>query len=305
MDWMNIPNPYSGLAGTSADIPESFALPLDTGVSDSSVLLGVGSKGSVSVDLDSESPHVLVNAPTGMGKSTVARSIAVQRLELGDLVVVLDKKMHSHRWARSLAPLVHYADSTPMIGSSLVNLGRELHRRNQVVRDWPGDTSTAPVGPRIVVLYEETNATLAELAQLDKTVPTGGYRAMDAFRDVMFMGRAVRMHVVAFAQLASYRSGLSADLLENFGSKLLIGASTKAWKWLASECGAFRATEEIPGRGFVCRGSKVTETQFAMMPEAAAADRVLLSAAAQRRARELVGGNRRSLPPEWRDAIGR
>lgn len=304
---MNAPNPYSGLGGTSADIPELFELPLETGVSESSVLLGTGSDGEVSVDLSEESPHILVNAPTGLGKSVVARSIAVQRLELGDLVVVLDKKMHSHRWARQLAPLVHYADTTPMIGASWVNLGRELHRRNQVVRDWPADRSpaSAPVGPRIVVVFEETNATLTELAALDKVVPTGGYRALDAFRDVMFMGRAVGMHVVAFAQLASYRSGLTADLLENFGTKVLIGASSKAWKWLVPECGSFRSTVEVKGRGLVCRGSRATEAQLCLVDEAAATDRVLLSLPAQRRARELVGGNRRALPESWREAIGR
>lgn len=302
---MNAPNPYSGLGGSSAEIPEFFGLPDDVGVSDSQVLLGVGQDGPVAVNLDSESPHVLVNAPTGMGKSVIARSIAVQRLERGDLCVVLDKKMHSHRWARDLAPLVHYADTTAAIGSAWVNLGRELHRRNQVVRDWPGRPEEAPVGPRIVVVFEETNATLSELAAMDKIVASGGYKAVDAFRDVMFMGRAVRMHVVAFAQLASYRSGLTADILENFGTKVLVGASVKAWKWLVPECGAFRSSAEVVGRGLVCRGTRATETQLALIPEESSTGRVLSSLPAQRRVRELTGGHRRSIPPAWREAIGR
>src|SRR3546814_15324323 len=87
-----------------------------------------------SVDLDSESPHILVNAPTNKGKSTVGRSLGVQSLSQGDLVVVLDRKMHSHQWARDLAPVVHYADTTPSIGFALVNLGQELQRRNQIGR---------------------------------------------------------------------------------------------------------------------------------------------------------------------------
>lgn len=302
MDWMSAPNPYSGLGSKSSDIPELVTtVPAP---SESSVTLGIGTQGDVAVDLDAESPHILVNAPTGQGKSAVARSVAVQRLSQGDLVVFLDVKMHSHRWARSLAPNIHYADTDASVGAALVNLGRELHRRNQVVRDFPGDVADAPVGPRVIVIFEETNATLTHLKDLDKTVATGGYKALDAFRDLMFMGRAVKMHVLAFAQLASYRSGLTADLIENFGTKVLIGASQKAWKWLVPECGTFRSTPEIDGRALVCRGSKSREAQLLWIPEAEAEGLVLAAPLAQRRARELSGPRVR-LPEVWRRAIAR
>lgn len=302
MDFMNSPNPYSGMGSKSSDIPD-----LVTDMPDSlpsGVTLGIGADGPVTVDLDSESPHILVNAPTGQGKSAVARSVAVQRLVQGDLVIVLDKKMHSHRWARDLAPNAFYADTEPAIGSALVNLGFELHRRNQVVRDHVGDVGEADVGPRIVVIFEETNATLTQLGVLDKTVAAGGYKALDAFRDLMFMGRAVKMHVIAFAQLASYRSGLTADLIENFGTKVLIDASMKAWKWLVPECGAYRSTPEVKGRSLVCRGSKAREAQLLWVPEEDATGCVLSAPLAQRRARELAGPRVR-LPEQWRSAISR
>ena len=302
MDFMNSPNPYSGMGSKSSDLPEivtGLPEPIPSGIT-----LGRDSEGDVTVDLDSESPHVLVNAPTGLGKSAVARSIAVQRLRQGDLVVILDVKMHSHRWARALAPNVFYADTDASVGASLVNLGRELHRRNQVVRDHVGDVSGADVGPRIVVIFEETNATLTHLAQLDKTVATGGYKALDAFRDLMFMGRAVKIHVVAFAQLASYRSGLTPDILENFGTKILIGSSAKAWKWLVSECGAYRSTSEVDGRSLVCHGNRAREVQLLWVPEGDAQDCVLSAPLAQRRARELAGPRVR-LPEQWRSAINR
>lgn len=304
MDFMNSPNPYSGLGGKSSDIPELVQLSDFPEASGAVVTLGVGTDGAVSVDLDSESPHILVNAPTGLGKSAVARSIAVQRLALGDLVVVLDVKMHSHRWARQLAPNVHYADTDAEAGAALVNLGRELHRRNQVVRDFEGDVKDAPVGPRLIVIFEETNATLSHLLGMDKQAGPGGYKAMDAFRDLMFMGRAVKMHVVAFAQLASYRSGLTADLIENFGHKALIGASQKAWKWLVPECGQFRQAEAVVGRGLVCHGNRTEETQLVWIDEESAREHVLAAVPAQRRAREL-SGNRRNLPEVWRAAIAR
>lgn len=297
MEFMNAPNPYAGLGGPTSDIPGSVVFD-DSHVWDTAVQLGVGADGPVLVDLDSESPHILVNAPTGFGKSTVARNVAVQRAAQGDLVVVLDRKMHSHPWARGLAPLTHYADDIPSIGSALFNLGRELHRRNQVVRDG-GDP-----GPRVVVIFEETNATLTQLREFDKRLAPGVPGALAAFQDLMFMGRAVRMHVIAFAQLASYRSGLTADVLECFATRVMVGYSEKAWKWLASDCGRYRVAPSEIGRGMVCRAGKAVETQLTLIGEDDAASFVTSSVPAQRAARRLVG-NRRNLPEVWRSAIGR
>lgn len=305
MEFMSRPTPYSGLGGAPDRIPEFVTVDDVPAPTDSSVSLGVGSTGPFVFDLDVESPHVLVNAPTGLGKSSVARSIAVQRLALGDLVIILDRKMHSHRWARKLAPLVHYADDTPSIGAALVNLGWELQRRNQVVRDHEGDPSEAPVGPRIVVLFEETNATLSQLKALDKSYGHGpGQGSLGAFADILFMGRAVKIHMVAFAQLASYRSGMTADLLENFGIKVLVGYSDKAWKWLVPDCGKYRPAPVGTGRAMVCHAGRASEVQLTFIPEESAAEYVTASVPAQRRARELAG-SRRNLPPVWRSAIGR
>ena len=299
VEWISRANPYSGSGGVG--IPGFVTFDDMPSPTDSSFCLGVGGAGPVTVDLDSESPHVLVNAPTGLGKSAVARSMAVQRLSQGDVLVVLDRKMHSHRWARELSPVAHYADTTESIGSALLNLGAELERRNRVVRDFRGPLKDAPVGPRVTVVFEETNATLAKLKALDKS---SGANSLESFADLLFMGRAVKMHVVAFAQLASYRSGMTADLLENFGTKVLIGHSEKGWRWLVPECGRFRPAPVGAGRGLVCQGNRVREVQLAWMPEESAAEFVLDSPLAQRRARDLAGSRRR-LPPVWRSRIGR
>lgn len=303
MDWLHNPNPYSGLGGSGAEIPDFVTMDDIPVPGPSTVGLGIGTSGPVAIDLASESPHILVNAPTGLGKSTVARSVAAQRMAQGDMVIVLDRKMHSHKWARGLEPLAHYFDTTESIGSALINLGRELTRRNQVVKAWTGE-GPAPVGPRIIVLFEETNATLTHLKQLDKRQADGGYGALDGFADLMFMGRSVHMHVIAFAQLASYRSGLTPDLIENFGTKVLIGYSSKAWKWLADDCGRYRVAPSGVGRGMVCQSGKARETQLAFIPEESAAEFVTSSIPAQRMARELSGG-RSGLSPVWREAIGR
>lgn len=307
MDWLQGGSPYSGLAtpAQSVGFPVTVGLPEELECSPVTVL-GVNAPGDwVSVDLDAESPHILVNAATGAGKSTLARSMAVQRLVQGDQVVILDRKMHSHRWARQLSPVVHYADTVPGIAATLFNLGRELHRRNLVVRDWPGPVETAPVGPRIVTMFEEMSASLSQLRELDKQVKPGNLSAFDALLDVLMMGRAVRMHIVGFAQLASYRSGMSQDLLENFGHKILIDYSDKAWKWLAADCGRYRVAPSEKGRGVVCSRGRAVETQLCLVGEPEAAQRVLTAVPAQRMARAIVGGRVKDLPLVWRNQLTR
>jgi hypothetical protein len=309
MDWLTGPGPYSGASTPQSDFPS--ILPLNEATDflaecpESSVLLGVdGKRSPLNVDLEADSPHILVSASTGAGKSAVARSVAVQRLSRGDLVVVLDIKRHSHRWAKSLAPLVHYAPDVPTIGDALVNLGREVHRRNQVVDEWTGPLEDAPVGPPITVVFEEMNATTSRLREIDRRRPQGGYRALDALGDISFMGRAVKVRLVSMAQMATYRASGGSEVIECYGTRVLINYSPKAWRYLAEDCGRPVPAPAEVGRGMVCRGTKAVETQFLWVPEEVASETVTASVPAQRLVRQLAG-SRRNLPPVWRTAIGR
>lgn len=304
MDWLQGTNPYSGVStpqkGFPSILPLSEASDWVESSGPSEVLLGVDALGDpMTVDLDSESPHVLISAPTGRGKSAVARSIAVQRLAKGDLVVFLDIKRHSHRWARKLEPNIHYAKSAQDIGGALVNLGREVHRRNMIADEWDGPLDQAPVGPRIVVVFEEMNATMSSLKALDKRLHEGDYTAVQGFMDAMFMGRAVKVHVVGFAQMASFRATGGAEVVENFGTRILIGHSPQAWRWLASDCGKPISAPEEDGRGIVCHGGKARECQLLWIPEESAEEYVTAALPAQRRAREL-SGSRARMPEIWK-----
>lgn len=309
MDWLNGPGPYAGATTPQSEFPSVLPLSEATDyVADSppgSLFLGVDGDGEpFRVDLTADSPHILVSASTGAGKSAVARSVAMQRLMAGDLVVFLDVKRHSHRWAKGLAPLVHYAPDVPAVGDALVNLGREVHRRNMIVDEWDGPLEDAPVGPPILVVFEEMNATTARLRALDRARKGEGYGAMDAWADVLLMGRAVKVRAIAFAQLATYRASGGSELVECFGTRVLINYSRKAWTYLAADCGRPVPAPEAVGRGMVCRGTRSTEVQFLWVPEDAAGPAVTSSVPAQRLARSL-SGSRRNLPPVWRAAIGR
>lgn len=308
-DWLGTAGPYSGTSTPQSDFPSVLPLNEATDLVEAcgpaEILLGVDGTGSpVTVDLDAESPHILVSAATGAGKSAVARSVAVQRLARGDRLVFLDAKRHSHRWAKALTPNVHYAADFPAIGDALVQLGREVHRRNQVVDAWEGSVETAPVGPRIVVVFEEMNATTARLKAMDRGRERGDYTALEGLSDISFMGRAVRVHLVSFAQLATFRASGGSEVIENYGTRVLIQYSPKAWRYLAESCGRPVAAPLAKGRGMVVYGSRATETQLLWVPEESAAPLVTGSVPAQRLAR-MLAGSRRNLSPVWRTAIGR
>jgi DNA segregation ATPase FtsK/SpoIIIE-like protein len=234
-------------------------------------VLGINGEGEpVSVDLDSESPHILVSAATGGGKSTIQRSLAAQVLRNGGVATFLDVKMHSHRWAKNL-PNAGYAQSMTEVGNALVELGREVHRRNAIVDAHPGPIEDAPVGPRIIVVFEEMNATMSQLRELTRRIPQGTYDAIDAFRDLVFMGRAAKMHVSAVAQFADARSMGGSDIRENFNNRVLIRYTKQAWTMLAYDCGVPIAAPEAMGRGMLCRSGKARQTQFLYISEEEAA----------------------------------
>lgn len=265
--------PYSQMSTPAQSLGFPTSLTLDdvkdliVHAAESAPILGVDGTGApITVDLDSDSPHMLVNASTGGGKSTLVRGITAQMLRNGAVATILDVKRHSHRWAKNL-PNVGYASTLPEIGNALVELGKEVHRRNEIVEQWPGSVETAPVGPRIVVAFEEMNATMDQLKELTKRIPNGTYDAVDAFRDIMFLGRAARVHVVAVAQFADARTMGGGAIRECFNTRVLIHYSKQAWTMLAWDCGLPQAAPEETGRGMVCRGGKARETQFINLTE--------------------------------------
>lgn len=241
------------------------------------ILLGVdGAFQPVTVDLDSESPHVLIVASTGGGKSVTARSILAPSVARGSLGVILDVKQCSHRWAYDPNPPrndepsdwpIGYASTVPQIGNALVELGREVHRRNEIIRDWPGSVDTAPVGPRIVVVFEETNATMTQLMNLDKRIPKGAYGAVEALNDVLLLGRAARVHMVGVMQFPDYRV-LSQSMVEQFNTRVMSRYTNKAWVKIAYDAGLPQAAPSHTGRGMVVYGGKARETQLLYLTEA-------------------------------------
>ncbi|GGM84816.1 hypothetical protein GCM10012275_64450 [Longimycelium tulufanense] len=224
---------------------------------------------AVSIDLDTESPHILVNAGTGGGKSVTLRAIVSQFLHNGAQATFLDRKRHSHKWAYDI-PAVHYCKLLPEIHDALIALGEEGERRNLIVDEWRGDDRDAPVGPRHLIVFEEANATIGKLRRYWTQIRTKNdpkeSPAIEALGDLMFMGRAVKMHVLMVAQYGTANSLGGPEMRENFTTRILARYSANAWRMLASDVPMPKRTRHT-GRAQVILGDTPYETQVLFMTE--------------------------------------
>ncbi|MFE2513326.1 pRL2-11 [Streptomyces naganishii] len=241
---------------------------------ESAPLIGIGTGGkTVAVDLDAESPHILVNASTGGGKSVTLRCITCQMLHHGSQAFILDYKRISHPWARGIPGVTYCADIAD-IHDALVQLGWEGRRRTRVADELGIDADPDAIGPRLLILLEEVNATLRQLARYwDRIRESGDPKtspAIDALMEILFMGRQVRMHVLLVAQSATARALGGPEVREQFATRILARYSMNAWRMLAPEIHPAPKSTKHPGRAQVVIGGTARETQVLFFTDAEA-----------------------------------
>ncbi|WP_053673048.1 hypothetical protein [Streptomyces sp. NRRL B-1140] len=232
----------------------------------SKALIGLGSNGRpVCVDLDTESPHVLVCSAAGGGTSTVLRTLSAQLLRHGGHVLVLDTKRISKPWARAL-PTATYRSDIDGIHDALIGLRDELKRRISHVNEH-GNTDNLP---RLTVVFEAAGHTLRQLARHWDTVRQEGdprtSPAVDAYEELLFAGREARIHVLAGAQ--SYNPALGH---EQFSTVLLGRVTTRTWSQAAPQIATVPKASAHRGRFRTVQGLTAHPTQVLLMTDAEAA----------------------------------
>jgi hypothetical protein len=229
---------------------------------DTAPVLGLDRHGRpVTVDLESDSPHILAVAGSGGGKSQLVKVLLMQALHRGAGVIILDFKRSSHAWAKDITGVI-YCRSVEEIHHALIMVGDEAERRNVA-----GDDPDADIGPRIFLCAEEMNATMARLQTYwanirDKSDPKTS-PAVQAFRDILFMGRSALVNVIGIAQMGSVRSLGGPEARENFATRCMARYSVNSWKMLAPEVWPAPARTSIVGRWQVVKHGQATETQVA------------------------------------------
>lgn len=213
------------------------------------------------IDLEAESPHALLSARSGRGKSQFARGQAAQLLARGARVVVLDVRRTSHRWVKD-HPHVRYCRDITDIHGELLLLQAECERRNHLI-DEHGPEIAAEL-PRIVVISEEMNAMMRRLNRHWTKVRTNAdpkvSPALDAFGDLMFMGREPKINLIGIGQLMTAAASGGNEARENFGTRVLAGYTQNAWRMLVPEVAMPKASKRA-GRVQVVLAGNAIETQ--------------------------------------------
>lgn len=256
------PTPQAPRKVSFADIEDAMrAAP------DHAPVIGMGKHRKViDVNLEDDSPHVLISAGSGGGKSVLAKSIIAQALNRGSRVVILDRKRVSHKWAKDLEGVEYYRDAD-QIHDVLVSLAKEGDRRNRLT-----DNDDDPdIGERIVIVYEEINATAAKLRNYwqeirDKDDPKRSV-AEEALSDLVNMGRQVKIHVVAIGQQVTARTLGGGEVRESFGTRCLARYSLQTWKMLCADVWPAPKKSAVRGRWQIVANGEATETQVAFLSD--------------------------------------
>ena len=222
--------------------------------------------------MNTDSPHVGISAGSGAGKSVTARLIATQVLYKGGIVLFLDFKLISHHWARGL-PNVAYAARPPEIHQAACWLAEEITRRNEVAMagaDIEGEVH-ANVGPRILVVAEELNATMGRLKAYWREVREKGdpatSPAIAAIEEGLATGRQARVNFLLIGQRLSAKatgSGNNADARENIGAIIMARYTKRTVEMLAPDRAIPAASSHV-GRVQVVTATAVRETQVGFL----------------------------------------
>jgi hypothetical protein len=223
--------------------------------------MGIGTRGAMTAfSLALESPHLLLAAGSGAGKSVLLAWLVGQFMRRGYGVAVFDAKMISHMWLRRI-PGVLYAGEAQEQHDGLIWLDNEVMRRARFIASGGNPDTLTPL---VVVLEEMVGAT-NKLRQYWQSIKGTGdpmkSPALNALTNISSMGRELRVHVLMAGQSMTANASGGVENRENFGGRALARATRNQWKMLAGQIKNPPLKKTEPGRWHLVVGDEVREFQ--------------------------------------------
>lgn len=201
------------------------------------LVAGLGPRGvPVVIDLESDSPHLLVSGASGAGKSVLCMGFEAQFLRAGARIEFVDivKAGASVRWAKGL-PNCRFWRHAESAHNMLVELGEIITARGEGL--WTAGSESVNANDRIVLVMEETNATMDELRAYWQENKPKGWKgespAIVAYRKVLRAGRELGVHAVVVAQYGTVQAVGGPDSRANLAARCLGRYDHNQWKSIA------------------------------------------------------------------------
>jgi len=238
---------------------------------DSEIIIGMGTHNRmVSIDLDSESPHVALSMGTGGGKSSLLRLIVIQLIRKGcERIDIIDPKRVSHSWAKNIPGVYIHRTMADQI-QAVSEFRKRMEARYEALE--LDDTLTFP---RQALLIEEQNSFMSyaktywedyrnALPKEEKDITPKRPPVVGDIAYILFQGRQACMNVFSVFQRMSAAASGGGDMRVNYGAKVLARFDHQAWMMLVGTRPIPRSSR-IPGRGRFVLGDDDREVQFALV----------------------------------------
>lgn len=192
----------------------------------------------VTVNLDTDSPHILYSASTGRGKSATLRLMIAQLLEQGAWIDICDVGRFSLSEFKGVDG-VTVTTNVAKIQDVIEGFAQEMGERMDEVelQPWNEQDEYRKRFTRKVLVIEEGNSFYAQVVRYwEQTKPQGAKAKPPVFgtlSEVLSMARKVRMHVLLVGQRIGAEIIGGGNNRENFGVRLLANPSLQTWKMFA------------------------------------------------------------------------
>lgn len=183
----------------------------------------------VAWDLDSKTPHCIVSASTGGGKTETILGLVIEATRRGHEVWVADSKKIGLMGLRGWPGVTRFEVEIPAISALILAFRNEIERRTALI--FAAGTRAAEVAEgltRLILVVDECWSTLDGLDAAWNAEPKqrGLSPATRQFSDAVRLAREPRMHVVVAFQRPDAKR-LPGETRANFSCRIQIGPADR------------------------------------------------------------------------------
>lgn len=231
---------------------------------------GVGQDGKwLHADLTGTTPHVLISAPTGWGKTSFMSIFAAWVSSRGGIVDICDPKMIGFEVFEGV-PNIHIHTEIADMAATITEFREEVQSRYRARKAGTNidDRNRYPL--RLLILDEMGTLVVMLKRYYDREIKQRGDPSEPPwFEDVLiglWQGRAAGCHIITGAQQANAQVLISSDARDQYGLKIAAGPqSHNAWAMLYGPSTRPISAGEKKGRAIAGIGAQLQTVQLAMI----------------------------------------